>query len=428
MNVFLRYTFILLTCLFTYQAASAGLVKIVINGNIKTHPDIIKQEMLIVNGEQITQDSLEQSRQSIMDLGLFEHVEISSEPEQGQDGHTVFVTVKEKKHDWYVLPRIDRSGEGDIALGLNWRENNLNGLNQTSKLTVKHKKFKDSSKDEELSIGWQFIYPRIVNTKLSMFVQVEASQVGLEEERDNLTGSYEREEYLFGAGIGRWFSPFGTTDDLHALIGLEYDHFQHDYISGSPSLYDDASFVSLFSNISYNKVEDHLFSQSGFALGLRLKHALEGLGSDREFFHQRFYYKNYKALSWRKHSNLNLQVQLGAGDESLFGDPIFELSGSRTLRGYPRETLEGDAFFLVNTEFLTPILGRKHIRAAAFFDFGNAYDHLSDISDTKLEYGAGFGVRWKFKRWVGAELRIDVAKGFGDEGDVRVYAASEATF
>ena len=163
-------------------------------------------------------------------------------------------------------------------------------------------------------------------------------------------------------------------------------------------------------------------------MGFRLQKAREQWGSDRPFFYKQAYYKYYRPLAFREHTNLNFQVQMGSGDHSFFGEPIYELSGDRSLRGYPRETLEGDAYFLVNTEFLTPIFSKKNIRAAVLFDFGNAYNSLSEIKNTDLEYSVGVGLRWKFKQWVGTELRIDYARGLGDLGVSRLYVSSEATF
>ncbi len=421
-----RYLCVVLLGIASLSASAERVDEIRIEGNIKTRTQIIQQEMQLINGDEITDELLDRSRQAIMDLGLFKSVEIVVGQIQGLT--LVVVSVEEKKHDWYVLPRIDRNGDGDITLGLNWRESNLNGLNQTSRLTLTHKTFDDASKDEQLRASWKFIYPRIVNTQFSTFAYADITQVDIDEERKGRRGNYERQEFSVGFGMGRWFSPFGASKGLHAEVGLEYRQFDHDHLGGQSGFYDDANFVSLIAGISFRDVANHLYSKEGYAIGLRLQQARKAWGSDRPFFHQQFFYRYYLPLASREHTNFNIQLQLASGDHSLFGEPIYELSGSHTLRGYPRETLEGDAYFLVNTEYLTPLFGKKNVRGAVLFDFGNAYAQISDIKDLDFEYGIGLGLRWKFKQWVGTELRIDYAYGLGDEGASRLYVASEATF
>lgn len=405
---------------------AATIDTITIKGNHKTRAEVILQEMSLKPGDEPNAQAIEQSRQAIMDLGLFEKVTIEME---GQDDQKqLVVQLKEKKHNWYVLPRLDRNSDGDITLGVNWRDNNLFGLNQSSRFTLTHKQFKSATQDEEIRLKWKFVYPRIINTRFSSYALINLSQSGLDEERDGLSGLYDREEYTIGLGLGRWFAKSGASKGFHAGIGLDFTRFEHELISGQPKYFDDASIFSVVVNVSYRKVKDFLYSREGHAMGIEFRQSRESWSSDRTFLHQSAFFQRYYLLPFRKHTNFNIQVKLASGDKSIFGDPIYELSGGQTLRGYPRETLEGDAFFLLNTEVLTPLFGRNNVRGGFLFDAGNAYQNLSDATDTKLEYGVGLSLRWKFKQWVNTELRIDYAQGLGDDGDSRVYVASEATF
>jgi outer membrane protein assembly factor BamA len=421
-----RLAVLLLLGFFSLFARAGTVTEIVIEGNQKTRSEIIKQEMYLRVGDEITKDAIEQSRQAIMDLGLFQRVKILEEKEA--DITRLVVTVKEIKHDWYILPRIDRNADGDITLGMNLRANNFNGLNQSSKLTISHKKFDDATKDQEYRISWKFSYPRIINTQYSGFTYANVSQSGLDEEREGLEGSYDRKEFVFGIGLGKWFSPTGVSRGLHASLGLEFQRFDHEYLKGEPGLFDDVTELSLIGELTYRNVHDLRYSRKGHSMGLVLRQANKALGSDRPYFHQYLFYRRYMPLPWREHENFNLQIQAASGNNSIFGEPIYELSGGHTLRGYPRETLEGDAYFLVNTQFLTPIFGKKNLRAGILFDFGNAYESFSQITDLDFESGAGLSLRWKLKQWVNTEIRLDYARGLGDEGASRVYVSGNAFF
>ncbi len=411
-------------CPFPLMAEVVG--QIVVEGNKKTRPEIIEQEMLLRVGDDLSEPAIEQSRQAIMDLGLFRRVEIRTE--RSADSTRLVVTVKEKKHDWYILPKLDRNADGDITLGMNLRANNFNGLNQSVKLTLAYKKFEDATTDELYGVSWKFTYPKIIHTPYSVFNYASVSQSVLDEERDGLKGSYDRTESVFGLSLGRWFSPTGISKGLHAGLGLEYQRFEHDHLSGDPGLFDNVTEISMTGSLTYTLVNDLLYSRKGYALGLVLKQANEVLGSDRPYFNQFAFYRHYLPLPWREHTNFNVQVQAASGNQSIFGGPIFELSGNQSLRGYRRETLEGDAYFLVNTQFLTPIFGKKNLRAGVLFDFGNAYDSFSEIKDLEFESGAGVSLRWKLKQWVNTEIRLDWAQGLGDEGSSRIYVSGDAFF
>ncbi len=400
--------------------------EIVVEGNKKTRHEIIEQEMVLRVGDELNEQAIEQSRQAIMDLGLFRRVEISRE--QDADILRLVVRVKEKKHDWYILPKLDRNADGDIAVGMNLRANNFKGLNQRVKLTLAYKKFQEATTDELYGISWRFSYPKIINTPYSVFNYAGVSQSVLDEERDGLEGSYDRTETIFGVGMGRWFSPSGISKGLHASLGVEYQRFEHDHISGDPGLFNNVTEISLTGSLTYTLVNDLLYSRKGYVLGLVLKQASEILGSDRPYFNQYAFYRHYVPLPWREHTNFNVQVQAASGNHSIFGDPIYELSGSQSLRGYRRETLEGDAYFLVNSQFLTPIFGKNNLRAGVLFDFGNAYDSFSEIKDLEFESGVGVSLRWKLKQWVNTEIRLDWAQGLGDEGSSRVYVSGDAYF
>lgn len=407
--------------------AQAQLISdIDVEGNDKTRKGVITQEMVLRVGDKYDAEAVEKSRQAIMDLGLFRRVNIVSEP----DGNNIrlIVRLKEKEHSWYILPRIDRNSDGDITLGVNWRASNLNGLNQTSRLTVSHKNYHDASVDDEYRFKWKFSYPRIVGTRNAGFLNLDLSQSELDEERDGLQGDYEQRKYVFGVGMGRWFSPSGISRGLYGSLGLEFQRWEFDHLSGYSGFYEDVNQLALTGEVSYRDVRDLLYSRSGFSTGLALEQANETLGSDRPYFHQYAWYRRYIPVTRREHTNFNFQVQMAHGNKSIFGDPIYELSGGKALRGYSREVLEGDSYFLVNTEFLTPIFGQDSLRAGVLFDFGNVYDSFSEIADLEFESGVGFALRWIPKQWVDVEIRLDVAKGLGDEGETKVYLGTDAFF
>ncbi len=90
--------------------------------------------------------------------------------------------------------------------------------------------------------------------------------------------------------------------------------------------------------------------------------------------------------------------------------------------------MEGNSFFTVNIEYLRPVFNRETLRAAAFVDFGNAWVDRDDISFSDTKWGAGLGLRWKLKRFVRTDVRLDIAHGFSDGGETKAYLGTRSTF
>ena len=143
-----------LVCALALSASAGWAAEMVVEnvqfeGNIKTKSVILSQELPYKPGDTVTAEDLEAGTQAIKDLGLFESVEHSTTE---IDSNTVVVTYKvvEKRFN-FILPKLNRNGDGDITTGVVWRSDNLFGLNQTSKFTVAYKKFDDSDEESVFS-------------------------------------------------------------------------------------------------------------------------------------------------------------------------------------------------------------------------------------------------------------------------------------
>lgn len=64
------------------------------------------------------------------------------------------------------------------------------------------------------------------------------------------------------------------------------------------------------------------------------------------------------------------------------------------MRGYQRDSIEGNAYLIANVKFLTPIFGQRSLRCALFMDIDNAYPTVRGVDPTNLKTGIGFGLRW----------------------------------
>jgi len=414
---------LLLPC---YAVFAEGLTidRIAFVGNDRTVESTLLQELDFGSGSVVDDTQIEVGRQSIMDLGLFKSVE--SEISEDASGRVLTYTVDEK-HYWFVLPRLSRNGDGDIGYGANIRLHNLRGRNQTLIFGVKQTDISGSDLDSEQQVRLRYKNPRLFGSRFQLSTDILFEQGEIEEQRDSLEGLYERDLTSLRFGVSRWLSAGRASRGWRFGSDLLLRDFDHEFTSGDDGLYFDATLLSLSSILEHVDVRDRLFSRSGTHFGYQLHVASESFGSDAGFSRNLLFYRKFIPIGGDSHRNLNFQLRFGYANRTVFGQPAYELGGSDTLRGYERDSIDGNAFILANVEFLTPIFGRDSLRGVLFGDVGNAYEDVHSIELSDLRTAVGVGLRWRIKSLVDTEIRIDYARGLND-GISKVYASTKATF
>lgn len=408
--------------------ANSQLVdRIEITGNKKTQEATILQELLFQAGDSVTDEEIILSTQAIKDLGLFKAVVIKKN--ENDDGSIVANIVIEEKRFNFILPKLNRNGDGDITTGIVWRSDNLFGKNQRSKLTLAYREFEDADEDEETEIKWEYSYPRITNTPYLMSFLAIHEKTTLDETIGIDTGRFDRTRNLFRLLVGRWLTKKGPSQGLTLSVGPHWEDYEHEFISGTPGLLPDLTVQGIVGEINAYYVHDHLLSRSGHHYGYEFFSADDVTGSDINFLQHFAFYRKYIPIPKIEHSNLNLQIRLGHINRSILGPPQFKIGGSRSLRGYDRDAVEGNSFIIFNAEWLRPLFNKETLRSAVIFDAGNAWDR-SNRSDafSDFKYSAGFGLRWKIKRFVKTDVRLDIAHGFSSGGETKAYLTTRSTF
>ncbi len=396
-------------------------------GNRRTREAILRQELPYAPGGPVDEAHIEAGRRAILDLGLFEAVTWRVDP--GPEGAIVVYTVDEKVFFW-VLPKVDRSGDGDITLGVQSEFSNLFGRNQTLDIVVSRKDYEDAADidvEKELELDWS--YPRVGGGPYNVTVGLAGEESELDETRGALAGRFLRDRRSIFGSASRWVHLTGPSRGWRVGAGIRLDDYDHEYLEGDPTLFFDSTVLSFSTFVEYRDLRDRVFSRSGTNFAFSVEFASDDFGSDDSFLRNELFYTHLIPLDFREHTNLNYRFAFGWATESIFGDPTFSLGGSDTLRGYGRDVTEGDAYLLANVEFLVPFSERRPAwRAALFFDAGNTYPKVDDVDPTDQRMVAGAGLRWTIRRLVRIQLRLDVGRGLNRDGETKVYAASRATF
>ncbi len=407
------------------QQDNTEIMRIDVEGNDKTDIQVINQELIIREGDEFDPEKMELSRQNIMDLGLFRSVEVDRR--ETPEGVEITFQVDEKRF-WYVVPVFSRGSDGDITWGVRLQMDNLFGRNNELTMRAKQTDLKDTDIQEEKTLELEYFYPRLFGSAYDLRIQYDYDEADIEERRENLAGDYLREKETFGASISKWLSEKGPSKGMRMTLGFRSDTYDHEFLRGDPNLFSDLTVNSIVGGIEYIDVLDHGSYRSGTHYGLQVEQANSLLNSDRTITTQNLFMRRYIPLDKERRHNLNFQLKLGTTSESLFGDATYQITGGTAVRGYQRDSIEGNAYYLGNLEYLRPVGERENLRSAYFIDVGDAFDDFGDFTLRNPKFGIGAGLRWKIRSFVRTDIRIDVAHGLGSEGETKVYAGTRATF
>lgn len=402
--------------------AEERLAEIRFVGNEVTRPEILLQEMSIHVGDVVDLARIEESRQAMMDLGLFKRVDAEVLP--GEAGPILQFTVAEK-HYVLPVPRLNRNADGDISYGVQLRLDNLGGLNQRLRATFEHENPADGDEDRQ-ELRAEYHYARVAGTPYSL----DISAANVRQELVVETGGVETARYRYDARstgflVSRFLKREGPSRGWRVGGGLVFSHNVYEHLEGAPGLYENDNSTAFRGLAAYTDVRDLLYSRAGVSYGYDLLMQIPGSWELHDPALHRFYYRRYVPIPNLPHHNFNMQLQLGFSHE-YESEPYF-LGSSTTLRGYPRDSVIGKSFALANFEYLAPLPHTRSLRGAVFVDVGNAYPTGWGVDLTNLKTSIGLGLRWRLKSFVDISLNVDFAYAI-DEAESKTYASTKDTF
>jgi outer membrane protein assembly factor BamA len=402
--------------------AEERLAEIRFVGNEVTRPEILLQEMSIHVGDVVDLARIEESRQAMMDLGLFKRVDAEVLP--GEAGAVAQFTVAEK-HYVLPLPRLNRNADGDISYGVQLRLDNLGGLNQRLRVTFENENPADGDEDRQ-ELRAEYHYARVAGTPFSLDVDA----ANLRQELVVETGGAETARYQYDARsmgflVSRFLNVEGPSRGWRVGGGLVFSHNVFEHLEGMSGLYDNSSSTAIHGVAAYTDLRDLLYSRAGVSYGYDVLVQIPDSWDMHDPALHRFYYRRYLPIADLPHHNFNMQLQLGFSHE-YEGEP-YALGGSTTLRGYPRNSVVGRSFVLANFEYLAPLPGTRSLRGGVFLDVGNAYPSSRGIDLTDLKTSIGVGLRWRLKSFVDISLNVDFAYAI-NEAESKTYASTKDAF
>lgn len=401
--------------------------EVIFTGNDVTRRLILDQEMLVHVGDPADPVRIEKSRQAVMNLGLFITVVASTEPRD--DGVALRIHVKEK---YYILPvpKLNRDEQNQISLGAEVTFDNMAGFNQQLKLRYETEEASGVSNREITTYYAGYYYPRLLGSTYNLRSEVGKEISPAEEVSGAPLSLYEKEAWTAALTITRWLDPIGPSRGWLAGGGLVWRRNIYDYVSGpTTTTFQDSKAVGIAVSIQFVDVADYLYSRSGIDYGYTGEYGSKTLGSDTHYTRHEFYYRRYFLLDGGKHENIDVQAKLGLSSGDMFRGDLYAygVGGSRTLRGYDSGSFTGNAYALLNVQYLQPLFGYNPFRGAVFLDAGNAYPNNLELHLGKLHWDVGLGLRLRLKAFVKVDLRLDVAYA-PETGTTRAFLGTREMF
>jgi len=424
-RISLKVAALLALCCTTFVVCAADyqLDGIILAGNGKTRDEVLLRELDFSDGMLVSAERIERGRKSIMALGLFTTVETDFFPTT--TGHQLLISVQEK-YFFLPMPIINRNGDGDWTYGGISQADNLFGLNQQLKVSFRRKDYRNGDIERENQLQVLYRAPAIDSNSLGLELKLHRERALLNEKRKDRVGRYNR---LLTSGKFTISLPFGSLESHRRWIislGLQRQVYDHSLLSGDSGLFYDTNAHTLIVRADKKIVELFLGGRTGYSLGHEIQRTTAAGQTTAQYL---FFFKSYQYLSVLNKAQVHTQLRIGICSGSVFGDPCFSLGGDTTIRGIQRGSIEGDIFVLSNTQLLIPLLQRQFLRGVIFLDIGGATDHLNNNEAHKqVVAGVGGGVIWKLRRFVGTDLRIELARGLGAGGKNRIYAATSMLF
>lgn len=395
--------------LFCSHAFAVPISEIVFEGNEVTKERVLRQELLLLEGDEANARLIKKSRQAIMNLGLFKSV--TTHLEEVGTGQRLIFRVEER---YFLLPIPllgANSDEEYYSYGFELKHDNVRGLNQRLKISIEERQFPNNVQPADKLLSFKYTIPRLIRSPFSLSINGKhRSEFVLElDNTGTTTGSYLQEVNSGGFSVSRWVEPNWISQGWTVGAGINAIEKSYYQQQGSGLTYNDSQSLAVSASINYNDIEEHLYHRAGTAYGYSLSVAQPGLGSDYNFTRHRLNYRRYQPMASRD-ANINSRFRLAIANGRAFGSPTYSVGNSSLLRGYENGYREGDAMMLLNLEYHHHISGYRQLRAVVFADTGNAWETPLDIDFADMPAGVGIGLRWRVQSFVDLTLRVDYAR------------------
>jgi outer membrane protein insertion porin family len=367
-----------------------------ISGNVRTLDEVLRREVLLVEGDAFNTSKLRRSRRRIQNLGFFERVGIENKPGTTPDKTQIEVNVKERSTG-EISFGVGVSSTSGVLGDASIRERNLLGRGQDLKLSVSV-----GERTQQIDLG--FTEPYFLDRNMSAGFDIFRTISDQQSE-----SSFDRETLGFALRTGYRISEFFSQRWKYTLRD---DKVTDVAVDASLAIKEqEGSFLtsSIGQKILYDRRNSRFSATDGYFL--EMENTLAGFGGDSQYLRNKWGGGIFYSLGdrWVLSMGGGFGYIVGIGEDIRIIDRFF--LGGDDLRGFetsgvgPRDQATDDAiggnWFYRGTVAVTFPLGLPQefgLRGRVFTDAGSLGETdttLASVTDTNsLRMSVGTGVLW----------------------------------
>ncbi len=382
---------------FTIQEGPRVFVELVnISGNVRTLDEVIRREVLLVEGDAFNTSKLRRSRQRIRNLGFFERVEIENKAGSAPDKTVIDVSVREKSTGEISFGAGFSSTSGVLA-DASIRERNLLGRGQDLKLGLQ-------VGEKQQLIDLSFTEPYFLNREVSAGFDVFRTVRDLQSE-----SSFDRESLGFALRAGYRVTEALSQSWKYTLREEDITDVPSDASAAIKEQEGEFVTSSIGQTLLYDKRDSRFTPTDGYFV--QFENTLAGFGGDSRYLRNEVSSGTFFSLAERWILNIGGGggYIVGIGDDIRIIDRFF--LGGNSLRGFedsgvgPRDLATQDSvggnWYYRGTVGLRFPLGLPNefgLSGRIFTDAGSVGENdstLASITDTgSLRMSVGTGILW----------------------------------
>ncbi len=382
-------------------------------GNEGTRDIVLRREMRQLESEQYNASKVDRSRTRLLRLNYLGSVDIQTVRVEGHDDQLdLEITVSERFSGSFQIG-LGYSQVQGVILNIGLTHDNMFGTGNTVSIT-----FDNSASSERY--GFRYFNPYYTADGISRGFNFSFTETDTAE--DNIS-NYLIDRISLSMDYGIPLSEFdtfrldfGVVENNVTVTSRTADEVLQ-FISDNsddpaciidPTIPDCASYVSLFSSISFSHDTRNrrIFAETGALNSISLKVFV----GDLEYYKIRYDHKSAFPIS--ENVTYAFKTRIGFGDS--FNEtselPFFEkyfAGGVGSVRGYDRNSLgpvdsRGDPFggdlqVILNSEVLIPVeaLGSSEtFRLGVYFDAGNVFASADTFDSSELRTSVGLSAKW----------------------------------
>jgi outer membrane protein insertion porin family len=389
-------------------------------GNTTTEDEVLRREMIQLEGAPASTESISQSRQRLERLGFFRQVEVETQPVSGEPDKLDVTYNVEEQPSGSISASIGFSQSAGVIYGASLSQNNFLGTGNRVNVGAQRS-------DTFTSLNFGFTDPYWTLDGISRGYNLFYRETDYE---DSDISTYSTDSFGGGINFGYPINEitrlnFGTSvEDLSIKTYNDTAQEIEQYVEDEGS---DAQSLKLTASWTRNNLNRGIMPTAGNYQRLSLETAVPG--SDAEYYKLRAEARQLFPLNDDEDWVMKFSGELGYAD-TVGDDPYpfyenFYSGGLGSVRGFtsntlgPRttppagtdrdRTMGGNVLVEGSAELLFPlpfVEDRRQVQSGFFLDAGNTF--LTDCYDTvsgdsncssgvdlgELRYSAGIGLSW----------------------------------